>query len=235
MAQTYWSKLEDAGDVTSPETGPAGTEDGSPDYAACKFNNGICVNANAEGYYFPNNPTVITAATKGAVEFWIKTDYNVANGLPADAAHHMLVVYNPAGSAQFWCYINSDNGIGMLRDPDTGSGDRVTVFDTTSDWTAGDLVHLAFVWDAAAGFDESKTMAVYVNGVQTASTTTALGTFTDTTDDVYVGEQDSQINPMDSIMDNIKIHDTTKTDFTDRDYEDGVIPSVAFMTPKKYW
>jgi len=219
MAQKYWSKLEDDGDITTPEVGPAGTKDGSPTYVACKFNNGIYVDVDAEGYHFPNNPTVITGATKGTVEFWIKPDFDLVNGIPATARHHMFVEYNPAGSAWLLFYIHGGEGIRIYRADD--SNVAVDAVDSTTDWTAGDLVHLAFVWDAAAGFDSTKTLAVYVNGVQTASSTTALGTFTDDTSDIHVGWWPTVADKeMDSALDNLKIHDVAKTDFSDKDTED---------------
>ena len=225
MALKYWSKLEDAGDVTNPEIGPAGTEDGSPTYAACKFNNGIYVNVDNEGYHFPNNPTVITGATKGAVEFWIKPDFNLVNGEPSDSARHFLFAYSPAGSAVLAIEVQATGGIRIVRVDDIGG--TVAILDTTTDWTAGDLVHLAFTWDKDHGFDGNKTMAFYVNGVETVSTTTALGTLTDDTSDIYVGIHGSGAFHMDSVLDNLKIFDDAKIDFSDRNDEDAGYPTVV--------
>jgi len=53
MALILWSKLENAGGVTSPQLGTGGVVVGAPTYPAARFNNGILSDANNEACYFP--------------------------------------------------------------------------------------------------------------------------------------------------------------------------------------
>lgn len=215
----YWSKLEDAGDITSPQIGPAGTVDGSPTYAACKFNNGLYSNANGEGYHFTNTGTIISGNI-GCIEFWFKPDYNLVNGVPSDAARHLFFNLNTAATPpELGAFIHPTTGFYFYRRDDANT--FVSAIDITSNWTAGDLVHIAFVWDKDAGFDGTKTMAIYIDEVQTVSTTTALGVYTDdATDVVYVAMFYDGLYPIDAVMDNLWMWDIAKTDFSDKDTED---------------
>lgn len=212
----YWSKLETAGDITSPQVGVGGTVDGTPTYVACKFSDGIYCDTPGEAFHVPNTGSFLSG-NECTLEFWIKTDFNVVNGIASDAATHTMSSLNPAGSALMNFEFSTVSGFGINRRNDAAGW--VACYDTTSDWTAGDLVHLAFVWDIAAGFDATKTMAVYVNGVETASTTTALGAFTDDTTNFYVCDGSSLTLGLDAIIDNIKIWDYAKIDFSDRNTE----------------
>ena len=212
---TYWSKLESNSDITSPQTGPAGTLIGTPTYSTCKFDNGVYINANNEGYKFQNIGTTI-AMNKGTVGCWLKTDYNVTNGAPSDGARHFILDYWINANNRIILYFYLD-AIKLIRKV---GGSDVILADTTSDWSAGDVVHLAVVWDKDAGFDGAKTMALYVNGIQSASLTTALPACADSEDAyVHIGIQENGTYPTDGVIDNLKIYDYCKTAFTDKDTE----------------
>ncbi len=77
-----WSKLEDAGDVTSPQIGTGGAEVGSPSYVPCKFNNGVEIYVNTKEINFPCAANNINNS-KGTIEFWAKVNFNQAS-----ASHH---------------------------------------------------------------------------------------------------------------------------------------------------
>ena len=212
----YWSKLESAGDITSPQVGVGGTVDGSPTYATCKFNNGLYCDAAGEAYHVPNTGSFLSG-NEGTVECWIKTDFNLVNGVPDDATTSYVIQGNPAGSALFGYGEFGASGMGLNRRNDDAGW--ISCFDTTTDWTAGDLVHIAFVWDINAGFDGTKTMAVYVNGVETANTSNALGAYTDDETNFCVTADDGLSVSLNSIIDNLKIWDYGKIDFSDRNTE----------------
>ena len=215
----FWNKLGSDFEVQNSEVGPDGTSYGAPAYGAAQFGNGIHCDNNGEYSEFIFNPATPYSLERGTVEFWIKTDFAVVNGVPQ----------TPVGKALF--YINTNQNTNYRRmymciHPtykilaqfgQVSGANQVTATDNTSDWNAGDLVHIAVAWDKDT-FDGGKTIAIYINGNQTASTTVPLPVGIPVNFDllcagnIVLGAQ----RPSQSIMDNFKIYNYAKTDFSDR-------------------
>lgn len=207
-----WSKLEDAGDVTSPQLGTGGAEVGSPTYEAAKFNNGILGNVNDEGCRFPTYANSINL-NKGAIEFWGKM-----NWAPDSSLTHFLF--------EFVDY--SDGGIQMYFWKDTATlytnvyEDGGLVVITTAEglsWNIGDLLHFAVTWDRAGNdIGGGKTLLTKINDVEVASSTDVWDT--DSVDPyLFVGMRKIGTSFSDVVIDNLKTYDICKTDFSDRDTE----------------
>lgn len=214
MALKLWSKLEDAGDVTAPQIGIGGAEVGSPTYVAAKFNNGILSDADSEGCTFPTAANSINL-DKGTIEFWGKVNFP-----PADGSYHFLFDFVLAdgthGGVRLWFDKNKDDFEVQIRQ---GGATRVIATTEGLSWNSGDLLHFGVVWDREGNdIGDSKTVALYVNGVEEASSTTTWDTDT-VGSDLYIGILATGSYHSDVVIDNIKIYDTCKIDFSDRDTE----------------
>ena len=93
---TYWSKLESASDITSPQVGPAGTLENIPTYTAGKFNFGMYCDEE-EGFYMPVSG--LFTRYVGTIEFWYKPNYN-----KNDDTFHMLLGTCEIGDFVCWKY-----------------------------------------------------------------------------------------------------------------------------------
>jgi hypothetical protein len=84
-------------------------------------------------------------------------------------------------------------------------------------WNAGDWVHIAAVWDKN-GFDGGKTMAIFVDGVEVASTTAAM-VFTAPVkiETLLFGNIAGNLDrSARGLIDDLKLLNYAKTDFSDR-------------------
>lgn len=186
--------------VGNSEIGNNGTWTGSSTYASVKFNNGAYSNSTDRINF--TNPAEGEA---GCIGGWITMDYNIVNGQPSDSNYHaFLDCYNVGTTSGLRILFDyrASHGIDFIM---FWSGGYIILSDLTSDWSAGDKVHLMFVWDKNTGFDGSKTMAIYVNGVQTASTTSAItATVNWNSSLTFLTYQDGSY-PFDGSIDNLKI------------------------------
>lgn len=169
-AATYWSKAENNSGLTSPEIGPAGTINGTLNYAAAKFNNGFISTVNTD-YVRYNNSNLVPNYNRFIFECWVKMtvsdttwDTNnyeefICGNRQFAAAHGISLMFNPDKHIGVW-----------VKD---GSGDTELI-NYIPAWSANDLIHLMLVVDNLASFDGSKTIALYWNGIQVNSSTTSF-------------------------------------------------------------
>jgi len=218
VALKLWSKLESASDVTSPQIGTGGSEIGSPTYVASKFNNGILSDIDSEGCKFPTSSNSINV-DKGTIEHWAKMKF-----ASTDADYHWL-----------WSFVDGNNGgIYLFFHPGTDTL-RVGVYSGSSEvfyiatsgvsWSVDDLLHLAVTWDREGNdIGSSKTVALYVNNVEEASSTTTWNTDTVGTDLVLGLHRNEVSMHSDVVADNIKTYNIVKIDFSDKDTESVYLP-----------
>ncbi|MFC1517960.1 LamG-like jellyroll fold domain-containing protein, partial [Candidatus Margulisiibacteriota bacterium] len=226
-----WNKLGSAAEVTSSMVGPEGVINGAVDYSNVKFNGGMRGNANGEYADFAMGD--FTNNEQGVVEFWIKPSFDLTNGNAQDAADHWLIEMCKADQNAYYC---------DFRVVDTGAQGIQFNFsglfsDTGTDisWTAGDIVHIAGVWDRNGNLPDGANIALYVDGELAA---TASGTLND---NIYhqfsVGARGyNGYYPANAYIDNIKAYAYAKTDFSDRFYEgfapDTIPPTISsILTP----
>lgn len=206
-----WSKLENAGDVTSPQLGTGGLVHSSPTYPACKFGNGILSDADNEGCTFPTAANNINNS-KGTIEFWAKPSFD-----SEEVDSHQLFMMSVGVNAAITAYYTLGRKIGFVtRGEYIGGRADATEFS----FSAGDLIHIAFVWDKDGNdIGGSKTVAIFINGIERASDTRTWSAGT-LGADFYVGTANNWAIHSDVVIDNLKTYDHCKLDFSDRDTED---------------
>jgi len=212
-ALKLWSKLENAGDVTSPQLGTGGSEIGSPTYVASKFNNGIYSDVDDEGCSFPTGANSINL-DKCTIEFWVKFFYN-----QFDAGWHYF----------FDLFDTGEGGIVLRFSPTeddfqilvySGDVEIVSIFTVGLSWISGDIWHFGLTWDREGNdIGGGKTVALYINNVEVASSITGWDT-DDVNANIYIGIRRAGGYHSDMVIDNLKTLDTCKTDFSDKDVED---------------
>lgn len=167
---------------------------------------------------------------KFTIEFWLKTGYTVTNG---DAAYP---TYNPV-CWRYWDIANNYNHLRIDYAPTIRlgkAGNLATSAACTADnisWEPGDPVFLAFVHDQDGIEGSADTMRIYFapdggDITLAASTATSKAPIMPTGEaimNLFAGE--STAVPGDAI-DNFKIYNYAKTDFSDRNDPD------MYMRPK---
>lgn len=218
---TYWSKLEGASDITSPQVGPAGTLSGAPTYVAAMFGMGASCMAVSTGWYVPADS--ILNKFRGCIEFWYKPNF----GMPvAVSITHVALGDNSPGLAYCDIYLmiggepipSNRVRFAMRRGSD---GDGWVYADGSCIWAANGLVHLALVWDVA-GFKVSSTtyfQAIYRDGTFVAGSTDSDFKVNWTSSYINFGYSTDVLSYADGILDNLKIYNYGKTDFSDRNTE----------------
>jgi len=208
-----WSKLEDAGDVTSPDLGTGGSEVGSPTYVAAKFNNGIFIDIDNEGCNFPCAANSINL-DKGTIELWWKPNFTQADG-----DNHGIFSFQDVPTGGLLCYFDeySDDITVSLW---ANSGYKFSIITAGLTWSANDLIHLGVTWDCTgADIGSGRTCALYVDDVLKASTTTTWNAGSGHNANLYIGSNVSSAMHADAVLDNLKTYDTCKVDFSDKDTE----------------
>jgi len=207
-----WSKLEDVGDVTSPDLGTGGAEVGSPTYVAAKFGNGIFPDVDNEGCTFPTAANSINL-DKGTIEFWGKLKF-----APDDADFHV-----------FWSFRDTANGgIALWFNPYqddfslivySGGIQKFGIYTAGVSWNVDDLLHFGLTWDREGNdIGDGKTAALYIDNVEELSSTTLWDTDT-VAANLVIGSRQAGDWHSDAVIDNLKTYDVCKIDFSDKDTE----------------
>lgn len=207
-----WNKLESDVVVADSEIGPDGTVTGSPTYAAAKFNNGIEVNANGEYAVFSGFDIINLRA--GAFDLWIKPnfaststtqrfilDFNVAGGGGKNSYHRLL-----------WT---------------TGSQFQLVASNGTFSpfishtFSSGDLVHIGCTWDENGIGGGANNLEIRINnGSPSGASGTLFNTPIPDPLSFRLGNKQTNDTPWDGIIDNIKVWNFIKTEFSNKDTED---------------
>lgn len=208
-----WSKLESAGDVTSPSTGTGGSEIGSPTYVASKFGNGILSDVNSEGCKFPTSGNNINN-DKGTIEYWGKMLFDQTDG-----DYHYLWSFRDGSNGGVELYFNKNTDAFHVVVESGGSG-VVDINVAGFTWSVNDLLHFAVTWDREGNdIGSSKTVVLYINNVEKVSSTTTWNTDT-VLANLIIGLHSGEVAMhSDVIADNLKTYNTVKTDFSDKDTE----------------
>ena len=209
-----WNKLGSAAQVQNSEVGSNGNISGSVEYGTVKFGNGTKASAGDGRVYFPS--TILQNNNAGCIEFWIKplsakTNYT-KGGYYFDA-------YNEVTFTGFQCvidWINYKVTFGIYHQP----GPTIIIKESTPYmWNAGELVHIACVYDKNGIDATSDTVRIYINGVSANQTNASLNTLG--SGPIYLNNHRLGRDDLFSTdyIDNIKIWDFAKTDFSDRNIE----------------
>ena len=194
-----WHKLESAG---VSEKGPDPVEYNPPTtYASAKFGLGVdCGTGNSVARPYLVFPSA-WYLDQSTVEFWVKPTYG--SGSIGVTHNLMYQVYTSGNEIRiatdgFWVII---------------SGYAYYIFQIDETWSSGDLIHIAVTLDVSAG--ATAKIKFYCNGVSQTFSSIYSGY-----DNVWpVGYDDIEVGGYyspDCIIDNIKVFDYIKTDFSDR-------------------
>ena len=229
-----WSKLGSVTEVQNSEIGPDLAVQGGPSFDPCKFDNGVHSPNNETDYVYGDSSLVLVE--KGCVEFYWKPPYgsditgleNVSTffhispnepmpGSAPNDSNQLLFMFIPVHSPDHfnfrWSYVtkvdNTQYTVHHLGlDPNAFATDEV--------------IHLAVVWDKNKSIEGQYSLAVYQNGVLLGGTDEDI--------DVrsswgfpYLGIAGKGKSDLASAwdgckgpVDNIKIWNYPKTNFSDR-------------------
>ena len=230
----FWNTLESTAHVNYSAAGPNGTVIGPVTYVPAQFDNGARIDANGEALDFIDSYDRLFGA-RGCAEFWTKTDWNCTNGLSGDGAtHKYLYGHQVTGGGDQNAEMNIQGGgvlWGFRHNGVWAYGALGPVAGMT--WLAGTLVHIAFVWDQTGIGGSANTYRIYFNGAQIHSSNNAFTppAFSPGPTVAIGNDQDQgRIHPIDAVVDNFKIWDYAKTDFSDR-FTEGFAPSGPTLDP----
>jgi PKD repeat protein len=227
----FWSKLGSNAEVTSPEIGPSMSITGALQYYPGPYDNGFYVTGNN------NYPSVADLTTFNvenfAVEFWITPRDN--DPFWTDDQWLFWVGPSVGGGAGPTIYAWFSTAAKQIRvvaisNASWGTGTNVTTGTLTDFDNAQDThFHIGIVGDSSqAGTDR---LDVYVDDVKKPTTIVSPGVrdndwavspynVPDSPNPLYLGVTNTGGNSMQKIaMDNIKIWDYSKRNFSDRIYE----------------
>ena len=192
----FWNKHETLAYIS--ELGPNGVNN-STSIVPGKFGNAAEINANLE--YITYSGVGLTNHNTYGVGQWIKTEFAVVNGNAQDGAAHIVFRIFDSGGFAGQLFIHNTLGI-FFQHGTTGN----LLLDTVSNWNAGDWIYVLLILDRSAGFDGAKTCAIYLNGIQTGSVTTALGDRPNNNNYVRIGNFSGGTFQLDGAHDNLKIY-----------------------------
>jgi parallel beta-helix repeat protein len=247
----FWNKLGSDYEIEHSEIGPNLTMQRAAhdiQFIPGKFGGAV----KFPDWYSGIGGTVLTAPSsvlnqeQGCIEFWLKPPQDVVNGviqnMPNESWAPFYCTYWDQSRFSYYTGPSIYWGSGAA-DPNlqwmylTGSlnpSDPLeVVYDRTSSYAAGEWVHMAFVWDVQHTFDGNKSMAIYVNGIQAAYSERNIFVAEPWRDlfslgGDYLGGQ----NFRNGALDNIRIYNYPKHDFSDR-FDEYPYPVTATVTPTR--
>lgn len=229
-----WNKLGSASEVTNSGIGPNGViQQGTPSilYGPVQFGSGI----NVQGTYGDRNPTAVTfdrssiasfSGNKGTMAFWVKPNHDsnytgIARWIGSgNSPEFSPDVYWRGWEKRIWFQICAQPfGCDISA--------VVSVTNAMFAFRAGDVFHVALVWDREGIDGTSDTIRAYINGTFYGAATRSwyrdlpIG-------EVKLGNHDyAQL----AEIDNLVVWDYAKTDFSDRLNEDPTILQPLHATP----
>ncbi len=169
------TKLESSTDITTPTFGNSGvysfTSEGS--FTTGKFGNALfnTPSTDSQGFFQNVFPTVC----RGSVECWIQIPY------PSSTPTRSYIHQNTLSS--FFIELTFDGELYSAPLVAKATIGGLTVQSTTDFYLIPDVwTHVAYSWDIYGINGTTKTLAIYVNDVEEASTTTALNITTTMSD-----------------------------------------------------
>jgi hypothetical protein len=236
-APILWNKLGSAAEVTNSGFGPnlgffAGgplpDQTGNPAYVPGVFGNGLTLGPGSYGTPFRIRNVVWSTvdqylnADRGTIEAWFKQ-----NSDPVAFSNGVYRIFDGAYGLGAGVGLWSDAANNALNFH-VGFGGTDVGVQTNVSAMNGTWIHLAGVWDRAGIGASLDTVRLYVNGVVAASSTAGgwgntVGQLAD-----IGGGNDANIAGTFAV-DNLKVFDTARTDFSDRFVEAGGIPEPGSL------
>lgn len=200
----FWNRTGNAAQIAASEIGPNCFWNGTEQYTEVKFNDGalvdaVDVNADVESSFTGFNVNAFI------IGIWIKTTWSCAAGVPSiagwldpwhyriDANNFITLTFNRVG-AVYYHFFRIRVG-GVFTDWTVSRGT----------WSAGDLVHLAWVFDRNGIGGGANTRRFYQDGILERSTNIATANQAATTGGFCLGNFHAGGEPWKGGVDNPKI------------------------------
>jgi len=223
-----WNKLGSTIEVQNSEVGPDLTIVGNPSYDNCKYGQGVHTPINESDHlrcdssFLPKN--------QGCIEFWWKPSFNwnVSNN-NYNSTFILIHDSDPSGvtpgTVEMWIAYNAKLSRFVCQytsaEPDGSATHNLFLNNIIpTPFYAGDIIHLALVWDDQNSIEGQYSLAVYQDGIRIAESTQQIYPQAIWPADLLiagVGTPGSAAwEGCKGPMDNIKIYSCPKTDFSDR-------------------
>jgi len=202
-----------------------------------KFDKGLYL-SNSEYVTFPLSEF---DPHKGALEFWFKPDYNYfGTNSFYEFDSRTIFAYSNVANDLFGFFILKGYGPAIV----TGNSDfmRIQYAQSNSDiyFDVGDVVHLGFAWsyDGSAIDSYGTTARLYINGELAGSSYNTWEIKDTKSSRLLLGGAVSQKAASEdptsiwAAVDNLKVYNYCKTDFSDRDVEG--IDSIDVLSPNSF-
>ena len=150
----WYSSLDSAGFVTTPDIGSPGTVTGAVGFVAARYGSGASTALDTRYVSFPTSGNFDKA--KGGISFWYQPTYASSDGLE----HDLAGTWSSATNA-WYLKKAADNNLYFRIVTSAGTSDLVVAAANYS-WRASDWVHLRLQWDDAAPLATQQRL--FVNG-----------------------------------------------------------------------
>lgn len=220
-----WSKLGSEGEISSPQVGAYRSAVNSRIYAPVKFDNGFRINhvSNVGNLIF--DPLTMPNG-KGCAEVWAVLAIAIVNG-GFDSDTYTSRTFFTVGtnvSDTIRCNIGGSGIGGGTRILVSGGG---TLSVTNYNIPINTPFHVAVVWDKDGIAGGSDTVRLYIDGIQKGALQNSAG-LNVTPNRIAAGSRITSGSTCWGLaqgynggIDNIKVWDYAKTDFSDRFFESG--------------
>lgn len=233
----FWNKLGSNSQVKTSALGTAGEIIGTLNYSPAKFANGVSPAPRTGNLDLINNYArykLTKLPAKGTIEFWYTPTWKSSGSI--GQVVDLVTLGEPGNNNNVALYIQYNDwqdkfGI-TCQNP--GASSLINCRFRPNDlpgWQVGKPIHLAFTWDSTITAVSSM-VKIYADGVPVGSVETSWGTpstllsnFTCTNGYLHLGSRSywatgewsrHHFTGMAGVMDNLKIYDGAKTDFSDR-------------------
>lgn len=184
-------------------------------YSAAKFYNGLDI--TTQPTFGQRVVMSFVPPVNGTLEFWFKQNgWSWTNTTVSDSRYHIPISLTGGAPLQ---YVQYEYGTGLVILMQDQAARQVSATINNITLNADTLYHLAYTW-GAGGFN------VYIDGSSVYSGSMGSCAFDGTTTmtSQLLTDWINGARWFNGWMDNLKIYNTQRTDFSDRFYEDGVIP-----------
>ena len=203
----FWNKLGSQEEIESSEIGPDMIMINSPDFEQGVFNNGMNPYSGGFARFTPPEPDL----EEGCLEFWIKPNYNTPS-----TQTRFFIDFNEEQTnntnwgtkgISFYHHFNNNLSCALFLDH---YGDLCTINTQCPDFSTGDKIHLAVTWKTG------RALEIYYNGDLLAQSSELLTESTLPWAEFNVGTSWDENRPFEGVIDNLKMWNYAKTDFSDR-------------------
>ena len=221
-----WNKLGSDIEVQNSEEGLNLSISGTPIYEPAQHGNGVYFNSETE--YLATDSSVLPKK-RGCVEYWWKPDYDydVVNSqyncrFWGSSGGYVGINYSKLRVGGFYSY-NVTTFTLQYSLQDNAGARSIVINVPPQPFQADDLVHLAFVWDVDGQIEGQYTLAIYQNGARIGAGTQDISADMELEWDSpnmricnFDGDTTMGWDGVKGSMDNLKIWNYPKTDFSDR-------------------